>query len=236
MTRLKTKGSPIIGLLLILLTSILVGVFLFIKQKMNTQVASKTYTSPLEKISFKYPPSWKGVVSQFPLPIESLRADAFTLTSPSGKVTISWVGAITGLGGGCDSNMPIGPNNQGCGLLEVVEKDKLPNADLYFVEWIYTTDGINYTPRFAIQSPDGYLNTTRTYLYTNVFSFKGKNNYMYLEDGRKIGPFESVLTGGGIFQRENDNYFPTTSKEEAKKFFSDPEMLQAKQILLSLSY
>lgn len=210
----------------------LIGIFILLNQKVNI----KTYYSTTEKLSFKYPSNWKTVTSQFSLPGESLKADSFTLTSPSRKITISWTGAISGLGGGCSSDVPIGPNNNGCGLLEVVEKDKLPNANLYFVEWIYTTDGINFTPRFALQDNNGYIKSTRTYLYTNVFTFEGKNNYLNLDNGEKTGPFEAVMSGGGIFQRQEDAYFPTTSKENALKFFTDPEMLVAKQILLSASY
>lgn len=230
MKKEKTKKQLSKILSLALMCIFVLGVAILTVLKKPTIL---TYNSPLEKLSFKYPSNWKASNTNLPAPIGSLQSDILIITSPNGKIKISWVGAISGLGGGCDFNTKIEPGNQGCGLLELVEKDKLPNADLYFVEWIYTKDAINYTPHFALQSPTGYLSTTRTSL--NVFTFQGKNNYLKFNDGSKNGPFDCVFTGGSVFQDKNTD-FKSSTKEEALKFFLDPEMIQAKQILLSASY
>lgn len=182
-------------------------------------VALKKYTSKFEKISFEYPQTWKVVKpkmeSSFP------EGDALSIESPSGKIIITWVSGIDGIGGSCDPNVALGSEGEmgaACPLYEVVDKQKLPNADLYYVAYIVTRDGINYDPIFALQDSTGILTSKRTMGY---LMFKGKNN-----GGAAVEmsgePSKSGLVHG--------------TKDEVKKFFTTTEAIEAKNILLSVSY
>lgn len=177
----------------------------------------KTYTSSFEKLSFQYPSDWTIVQSKpesnFP------DADSLSIQSPSGKVTVAWISAIDGLGGGCDDNAPVG-SADGCPLYEVVEKQKVPNTNLNYVAYIITTDGIHYSPSFALQDDKGILTTSRTMGY---LLFTGKNN----------GGVSAGLVAGSIPYGRG---LTSGTKTEAQNFFSTPESVQAKNILLSATY
>jgi hypothetical protein len=182
-----------------------------------TPVGLTTYTSSFEKLSFKYPTDWKIVQSKpesnFP------EGDSLSIQSPTGKITVAWISAIDGLGGGCDANAPVG-SAEGCPLYEVMEKQKIPNTNFNYVAYIITTDGTHYSPSFALQDDQGILTTSRTMGY---LLFTGKNN-----GGESAGlvagsvPYGRGLTSG--------------TKAEAQNFFSTPEAVQAKNILLSVTY
>ena len=187
-----------------------------------TTVSLKIYTSSLEKISFKYPSDWKPYTSQprFNLPRKSNvpGGDALEIQDPAGKVGVTWVSAIDGLGGSCDPNIPFNQTGVGrgapCPLYEVVDKQKLSNADLYLVAYIVTRDEEKYESIYALQDQNGLLSTKRAMGY---LFFQGRNN----------GNLPAELVGGGL---------KSGTKEDAQAFFSTPEAIQVKDILLSATY
>ena len=101
-----------------------------------------------------------------------------------------------------------------CPLYVVVDKQKLSNSDLYYVAYIVTRDGVKYEPTFALQGQDGLLTTKRVMAY---LLFNGKNN----------GKVSAGLSGNGLV---------SGTKVEAQNFFATPEAIQAKNILLSVTY
>ncbi len=179
-------------------------------------ISLKKYTSKFEKLSFQYPSDWKLSPNQpesnFP------EGDALGIQDPNGKVKVSWISAIDGLGGSCDPNIPFsqseGEMGAPCPLYEVVDKQKLSNVDLYYVAYIVTRDGVKYEPTFALQAQDGLLTTKRAMVY---LLFNGKNN----------GKVLAGLSGNG---------FISGTKAEAQNFYTTPEAIQAKNVLLSATY
>lgn len=178
--------------------------------------AYKTYTSSYEKISFDYPSDWTLTPAEPKTNIP--QADTMTLQSPSGKIRLEWVSAIDGLGGGCDPNISLGSPG-GCPHYEVIEKQAIPNTSLYFVSYLITADAVEFSPAFAIQDENGILTTSRTKGY---LLFTGKNN----------GGLSAVFVSGSM------PYGMGTlmSESEARQFFSSPEAIQAKTILMSVRY
>ncbi len=175
----------------------------------------KMYTSSFEKLTFKYPSDWKlspiQPQSNFP------QGDAIGIQDPNGKVKVTWISAIDGLGGSCDPNIPFnqteGEMGAPCPLYEVVDKQKLANIDLYYVAYIVTRDGIKYEPTIALQDSTGLLATKRALVY---LLFMGKNN----------GKVFAGLSGNGLIG----------TKAEAQAFFATSEAVQAKNILMSATY
>ena len=181
------------------------------------KVSLKTYTSAFERLRFQYPSDWQPTAASLESNIP--QADTFTIKSPSGKIKISWISAIDGLGGGCDDTIP--PGTEGaCPLYEVIEKEKLKNADLYFVSYIVTLDNKKFYPVYALQGSNGMLETERSLGY---LLFTGKNNGKLLA-GLMIG---SVPYGSSTF---------SGTRQQAIDYLNDPEMSQAKNIFLSTSY
>jgi hypothetical protein len=177
----------------------------------------ETYTSSFEKLSFSYPADWQVV----PSPIKSNypEADTFGLQSPDGTITIAWISAMDGLGGGCNPSDELGTIDA-CPLYEVVDLQKSDNAAFYYVAYLYTRDGKQFAPLFALQDETGQLATTRGLGY---LLFTGKHN----------GGISAGLKGGSSL------YFPpspTMSREKAMAFFDTPSAQQAKQIILSAAY
>lgn len=182
-----------------------------------SEAGLKIYTSPHEKLSFQYPSDWMIVESK--PKSNSLEGDSLSIQSPDGKVVVAWISAIDGLGGGCDENAPVGSAG-GCPLYEVIEKQTIPNTNLQYVAYIITADGTNYSPSFALQDDQGILSTSRTMGY---LLFAGKNN----------GGVTAGLVGGSA--PYGRGLVPGT-KADAQNFFSTPEAVQAKNILLSVTY
>lgn len=178
------------------------------------KVALTTYTSKFEKFSFAYPSNWQSTApkqeSNFP------EADTLGIQDPKKLVNINWISAIDGLGGSCDPNIPFteteGEMGAPCPSYEVVEKEKLENADLYYVAYVVTNDGVNYRASFALQDANGLLVSKRAMAY---MFFQGKNN----------GKVSAGLYGGSTETK--------MSKEAATAFFSTPEATQAKGVLMS---
>jgi hypothetical protein len=198
----------------------------------------KTYTSSFEKLSFKYPATWKSVTPA--VPSSDPNADSFELESPSGNLTVSWDSVVDGIGGACSNTiMPgtavsadsLGP----CPYWTVLDTQKLTGADLYFADGIVTDDGVNYRPWCALQSPDGIIKSESNIGY---LLFMGKNNDV-VENGHDLGTQQAGLMCGRPFGGQSLNGSTTVtklSKSEATAFLSTPEMQQAKLILLSAAY
>jgi len=177
-----------------------------------TQANLKTYTSKLEKLSFQYPSDWKEIpYNQSNLP----GGDSFKIQSPNGKLEVIWVAGMDGLGGGCDETAVLG-SPDGCPLMTIVEKQKLANADLYYVAYLETHDGINFYPGMALLDSTGTLTTRRA---MNYMLFKGKNN-------------GGAATELGVAPVAKN----TVGESDARAFLTTPEAIQAKNILLSASY
>jgi hypothetical protein len=178
----------------------------------STPISLKTYTSKLEKLSFKYPSDWKEIpYDQSNLP----GGDSFKIQSPNGKLEVVWVAGMDGLGGGCDETAVLG-SPDGCPLMTIVEKQKLANVDLYYVAYLETHDGVNYYPGMALIDSTGTLTTRRA---MNYMLFKGKNN-------------GGAATELGVAPVAKN----TVGESEAKAFLITPEAIQAKNILLSATY
>jgi hypothetical protein len=178
----------------------------------TTSISLKTYTSKLEKLSFKYPSDWKEIpYNQSNLP----GGDSFKIQSPNGKLEVVWVSGMDGLGGGCDETAVLG-SPDGCPLMTIVEKEKLANVDLYYVAYLETHDGVNYYPGMALLDSTGTLTTRRA---MNYMLFKGKNN----------GGAAAELGIAPVAKN-------TVGESDAKAFLITPEAIQAKNILLSVTY
>ncbi len=177
-----------------------------------TQANLKTYTSKLEKLSFQYPSDWKEIpYNQSNLP----GGDSFKIQSPNGKLEVIWVAGMDGLGGGCDETAVLG-SPDGCPLITIVEKQKLANADLYYVAYLETHDGVNFYPGMALLDSTGTLTTKRA---MNYMFFKGKNN----------GGAATELRVAPVAKN-------TVGESDARAFLTTPEAIQAKNIRLSASY
>jgi len=177
-----------------------------------TKASLKTYTSKLEKLSFQYPSDWKEIpYDQSNIP----GGDSFKIQSPNGKLEVIWVSGMDGLGGGCDETAVLG-SPDGCPLMTIAEKQKLASADLYYVAYLETRDGINYYPGMALLDSTGTLTTRRA---MNYILFKGKNN----------GGAAAELGVAPVAKN-------TVGESDARAFLTTPEAIQAKNILLSASY
>lgn len=177
-----------------------------------TKVNLKTYTSKLERLSFQYPSDWKEIpYDQSNLP----GGDSFKIQSPNGELEVIWVAGMDGLGGGCDATAVLG-SPDGCPLMTIVEKQKLANADLYYVAYLETHDGVNFYPGMALLDSTGTLTTRRAMKY---MLFKGKNN-------------GGATTELGVAPVAKS----TVGESDAKAFLTTPEAIQAKNILLSATY
>lgn len=183
----------------------------------------KTYTSKQEKISFKYPSTWKVVTPA--VGSTNPDGDALTIQSPSGKIKINWVSFVDGLGGACDTEIALGQTpTEGlgpCPLFTFMGKTPINGAPgLYVVSGTMTSDGKSYEPFMAVQDTNmgSLLSTQRTMGYD---LYEGKNN----------GGASVLFATSGIY---GDGQSLTESEAEA--WFNTQEAQEAKQILLSLTY
>jgi hypothetical protein len=236
------KGNTLLGVLIGIILVLAIGgaYYLITQKKSNTQTSQvtnsiintpqpkptnsntpidpysdwKTYTSTKEKVSFKYPANWAQVTvgQQTNVP----NADTFTLQSPSGKVNVSWISAITGLGGGCSDQCP---------TFTVIDKTMIKGApNLYVVSGIKSSDNKIFEPWLAVQDDKGIITTQQTMGYD---TFMGRNN----GDGSKTGNMYAIFATSLIYASG-----PKLSEIDAKAYFDKPEVKQAKLILLSLTY
>jgi hypothetical protein len=191
------------------------------KTEETPKVTMKTYTSNTEKISFQYPSNWTSVK---PL-IESngdpsVDYSDLSLRSPSGEVTVNWVSFVDGLGGGCDKEAKLGSepiDAQICPLITIVDKTPIIGApDLVVASGTITYDGKTYKPWVAVLNKDAVTGRDMGY-----GTFESKND----------GDTTSVFSTAGI-------YFdgPELSMADAKAYLNKPEMLEAKEMMLSMKY
>lgn len=186
------------------------------------RVEGKIYSSKTEKITFNYPANW---LSAKPT-MESNHpdADVYSIQDSKGTIQINWISAIDGFGGACDPETPI--ISDGCPIVTILDSSPIEHASgLNVISAIISRDGTSYTPWMAVQDSRGLKSTGRQMVYD---LFQGKNNSSVME---------TKTTTNAIFSMKvlspNDK---TLTKEQATAFFTKPEVIQAKQILLSLSY
>lgn len=201
----------------------------------DPSIGWRKYYSTFEKLSFKYPTSWKVEATNRNSGVTG--ADAMQITSPSGKVIVSWFSAVQGIGGACDSTiMPGTPVRSGelspCPYWYVLDKQKLSGADLYYVAGIETYDGIKYSSWCALQPADGITKSEGNIGY---LLFRGKNN-RFVESGHDYGLLQAGLLCGTAFGGFGVQGLSAGTKAEATSFLLSSEMKQAKQILLSATY
>lgn len=203
-------------------------------QAINPYDGWKTYTSSLEKLSFKYPSNWTVLSKEFGgIP----NADSAQFISPTGSLMISWFSAITGLGGACDATIMPGTSVSAnaldpCPYWYVLDSQKLTGADLYYVAGIETNDGITYAPWCALQPSNGIVKSEGNIGYQ---VFRGKNND-FRENGHDYGLQNAGLKCGKGFGDFGNQGFETGTKAQATALLSSSEFKQAKLILLSATY
>lgn len=188
----------------------------------------KTYTSTVEKASFKYPTDW--IITKPAIQSNAPGADEIGIQSPNGTVKISWVSALSGFGGGCSSTSPLGSSESGlqpCPLITIIDTTPIKNApDLFVVTGTITKDGLTYQPFIAVQDSKGLVKTQRSMGYD---MFMGRNNGS-LSGVR--GQNTNVLFSTGNAYAGG----PSLTQNDANTWLNKPEVQQAKQILLSLTY
>ncbi len=181
----------------------------------------KTYNSTAEKASFKYPSSWKATKA-FDLNVPG--ADSFAITSPKGQITIGWLSAISGIGGGCDDALAV--DKGGCPEITVVSKQTIRGAaGLDVVSVVVTSDGQNYQPWIGVMADT--IKSSRELTYS---TFMGRNNKSLPNSGGE-NLLVSFGTANGIYM-----VGPKLSKASANTWFAGPEQQQAKLIFGSLTY
>lgn len=182
----------------------------------------KTYTSSTEKMSFKYPSSWK-VDNSSPADSES---DSTTITTDSGKEALTWRSLVDGIGGACDfdgtavKGEVVTIAEGGCPYYFVDGTEKTEVTSLTAVYGVRTVDGKSYTPWCALQDQKGILTSKAT---EGFLFFQGKNNKTTF-DGVEAGPFAVGLYCGNDLQS-------SATKAEASKFWSTD---LGKDLILSL--
>jgi len=181
----------------------------------------KTYTSKTEKASFKYPSDWKSITP--PLESNEPGADAFTVASPSGEVKVSWMSAISGLGGACDDT--IAPKNGGCPAITVISSKSIKGASgLNVISAIVTNNGSTYQPWIGVNTSDFKNGQNTAY----VTFFGRHNSSLPTANGEKqlmfFGTSGPSMSG------------PKLSQTDAKAWLSKSEVQKAKLIYESLTY
>lgn len=188
----------------------------------NAKPAQVAYTSDREQASFTYPSTWTKTDAALQPSLDG--ADAIGLQSPDGKVTVSWVTGIGGIGGACGQDAAPGQLDAdglgGCPATTVLDSTAITGAPgLYVVSGYITYDDSSYYPWIAVQDKDGTTSGRKM----GYEVFEGK-----VDD-------ENILFGiGGLNKGKPAPSFGT--KGEVAAFLSTDSAKQAKQILLSLKY
>jgi hypothetical protein len=180
-----------------------------------------TYTSSVEKLSFKYPSNWTlDPAAAYAATFPSVK-DYTAIKSPDGKATVHWTSIMTGY---ASTDSPFFP------YVYVLDKTAIPGAHGdYVVSGATTLDGSEYYPWIAVQSANGGMLTSGDNGSPNTFM--GRNN----TDVAHSYPPQALLSTSG--PRPNDNNarsFPSLSQADA--YLKTPDMQEAKSILLSVTY
>jgi hypothetical protein len=191
-------------------------------KRFTDSVALKTYASKTEKASFRYPTTWQvadpAAVSSDP------KADTLGLKSPNGKVTVSWVSLVDGLGGACSPDVALGVTSDdglgACPSSVITGSTPISGVSgLVVAEGYITSDNKAFHPWMAVVNKE-YAVSRREMGY-EVFS--GRNN----------GKFSVLFAIGGI-GKSSDMSFASANQVEA--FLASDDANTARQILLSLQY
>lgn len=177
--------------------------------------ALRTYSSTIEQASFQYPGDWKVSKSSGSSNIPN--ADIFSITSPSGAITISWISAITGFGNEFGTSYP---------LNSIVSKTPVPSAPgIFVVDGTTTLDGSTYHPWIAVQDANGVV---KNGVGGDLVTFAGRHNK---NPGTKHGA-DALFSTSGPRAHEGS---PALTLNQAQAWFSSTDAQQAQQILLSFN-
>lgn len=180
----------------------------------------KTYTSSVEKVSFRYPANWTVDTKDALLPNDPTNVDYIALKSPDGKVVVHWTSEVDGFG---DEHTDSYPYNK---VVDITAMQGAPNH--YVISGVTTLDGKVYYPWMAAED-NTQVTKFSSGVAGNVAFFMGINN---------LNP-TTHTNGGVLFStsgfRTNQGE-PSLTESDAKAYLSSADMQQAKLILLSLHY
>ncbi len=182
----------------------------------------KTYTSKVEKSTFKYPADWKLTADAPTASDEYKDADAAKITSPSGNVVISWTSVVDGIGGACDEDTCPYMTTLGSTLLTSVK-------GRYINHGVISQEGKTYTPFMAVQDNLQKIGDSRD-LFFGFFTAKNNGSINTNGNGNLgAGLSLSNAVNGKITDAK-------LSKNQASSYFEKPEVKQARLILDSYAY
>ena len=182
-------------------------------QVVNPYAGWKTYASPTEKATFKYPSNWTITTPNQ----GALNGDQAGVLSPSGAIKISWSAELGGYGNEQGTNYP---------LQTIVGKTPISGAPgLYVVSGITTLDGTTYHPWIAVQDDQGILSAG---VGGDVLAFQGRHAINETTDDFT----DELFATSGLHA---DQFTPSLTKAQATAWFFSPEAKQAKLIFLSLN-
>jgi hypothetical protein len=181
----------------------------------------KTFEDKRAGITFKYPPDWKNTISKDGTLPNDNKGEFLsgTVTSPSGKVTLSYINYIVGLGGGsCPDAFPCPTVN----VLNIQDVSGVKSGKVKLVEKItyWKGNGDNYTASFGLDQLDPAYPI-------KLGSYKGNDFYLTTNFTNDGGYFAHIFQPDA---RPEDGF---KTYEEAKTFLDSSEAKIAKQILLS---
>lgn len=199
--------------------------------KITSTVTYKTYSDSAAKASFQYPSTWAianvkgGCDEPNGCAPSTDQINAQQITSPDGKIEIRWAG-ISGVGGYCAINTPPTQSN-GCTVETVFSSTPISRASgLYVVEGAMEVSSGQYQPFLAVQDKGGVITSSKqVLLFFEDFKLPstGNDTQFLMNNGNKDG------TGVGAHPQ---NYATT---REAQTYLNSSDVIQAKQILLSLN-
>lgn len=180
----------------------------------------KTYTSSIEKITFKYPSDWTVDTTDQQVSNDPTNSDYTAYKSPDGKVVVHWTSLIDGFGNEHDANYP---------LNSVIDKTAIVGASGdYVVSGITTLDGSTYYPWIAVENDPSY-GILSSGVGGSLDMFMGRNNI----NSTTGKPDTALFSTSGP---RSDQGAPSLSRAQAQTYLSNSDMEQAKLILASLNY
>lgn len=186
----------------------------------NPYAGWKTYTSSVEKITFKYPADWTADTADQYASNDPSNSDYTALRSADGKVVVRWTSLIDGFGNEHDANYP---------LNTVVDKTPIVGAaGDYVVSGITTLDGSTYYPWIAVENNASY-GILSSGVGGSLDLFMGHNNV----NPTTGTPDAALFSTSG--PRTNQGA-PSLTEAAAKAYLSNSDMQQAKLILKSFTY
>jgi len=185
----------------------------------NPYIGWKTYTSTVEKVTFKYPTTWTVDTTDEYSSNDPNNTDFTALKSPDGKVIVRWTSLVDGIGDEYGTSYP---------LNDVINKTPIAGASGdYVVTGTTTLDGTTYYPWMAVESTDSGILSSG--VAGNLDLFMGRNNI----NSTTNKPDTALFSTAGPRTNEGITGMP---QAQAKAFLSSTYMQQAKLILLSMAY